>query len=68
MMKSYRLQFKSYKAKVTQVKIKSYYSRLTCPEQFENSSRFGMLRNRDPDPHIRIVQSDRGISKYVLGA
>ena len=27
-----------------------------------------MLNDRDPDPHIRIVQSDRLISKYVMGA
>ena len=36
----------------------SYYWRLPCHEQFENSSRLGALNNRDPDPHICIVQSD----------
>ena len=48
--------------------IKSYNWRLTCHEQFENSSRLGVLNDRDPDPHIRVVQSDRLVSKYVMSA
>ena len=47
--------------------IKSYYGRLTCHEQFENSSRLGVLNDRDQDPYICIVQSDRLILKYVAG-
>ena len=35
-------------------------------EQFENSSRFGVQNDRHPDPHI--VQSDRLVSKYGMGA
>ena len=35
-------------------KIKSYYWGLTCHEQLENSSRLGVLNDRDADPHIRI--------------
>ena len=40
---------------------------LSCHEQFENSSRLGELKNRDPGPHLRIVQSDRLVSQYVPG-
>ena len=40
----------------------------TCQEQFENSSRLGVLNDRDPDPQIWIVQSDRFISKFILDA
>ena len=46
--------------------IKSCYWRLTCHKQFDNSSRFGMLNDRDSEPHILVVQSDRPVSKYVM--
>ena len=41
---------------------------LSCHEQFENSSRLGVLNDGDPYQHICIVQSDRHISKFVMGA
>ena len=70
-MKKYHLQHKSQRAKVTPVKekeqFKNYYRRLTCHEQFENSSRLGVQNGRHPDPHICIVQSDRLVSKCVMG-
>ena len=49
-------------------KNKSSYWRVTRHEKFENPSRLGVLNDRDPDPFICIVQSDRLISKYVMGA
>ena len=69
MMKSYRPYFKSHRTKVTQEKkIERCYWRLVCHKQFENSSRLGVLNDRDPYQHICIVQSDRHISKFVMGA
>ena len=59
-------QSKSYSGK--KKKKRSYYWRLTCHEQFENSSRLGVQNNRDPDSHVCIVQSDRFVSKYLMGA
>ena len=55
---------------MTQVKKKKKKNqkRLTCHEHFENLSRLGVLNDGDPDPHIRIAQYDRLISKYVMGA
>ena len=60
----------NHRANVTQVKekSKSYYWWLTCHEQFENSSRLGMLNDHDLNPHICIVQSDHLISTYLMGA
>ena len=49
-------------------KNKSSYWRVTRHEKFENPSRLGVLNDRDPDPHISIVQSDRLISNYLMGA
>ena len=57
-------QSKSYSGKRT--KVKSYYGRLICHEQFEDSSRLGVLNNRDPDPHVCIVKSYHRVSKYVI--
>ena len=37
-------------------------------KQFENSSKLGVLKDRDPDPQIFILQSDRFIFEYVMGA
>ena len=55
--------------KLTPVKGKqSKAVRLTCHELFEKSSSLGVPNNRDPDPHICIVKSDRLVSKYVMGA
>ena len=54
---------------MTQVKEnKSKVMTITCHEQFENSSRLGVPKDRDPDPHICIMQSDRLVSKYVMSA
>ena len=58
---------KCHRLKTNKPKTKSYYWRSTCYEQFENSSRLDVLNDRDPDQHICIVQSDRLISKFVMG-
>ena len=46
-------------------KIKSYYRWLTCHEQFQKSSRIGVLNDRNLDPFICTVQSNRLVSKQL---
>ena len=41
---------------------------MNLSEQFDSSSRLCVLNDRDLDPHICILQSDRLIFKYVIGA
>ena len=49
-------------------KIQSYYWRLSLHKPFENTSRHGVLKDCDLDPHDCIVQFDRLVSKHVMGA
>ena len=64
-----------HRAQVTRVKennnFKKYQMlllRINLSEQFKSSSRFSVLNDRDPDSHICIVQFDRLVSIYVMGA
>ena len=43
-------------------KIKSHYWRLACHEQFENSSRLGVLNNRDP--HLPAAQPGKRLTEW----
>ena len=48
--------------------IKSYYWRLTCHEQLENSRRLGVLNNRDPDQHVGLDDDDDDDDVYFYSA
>ena len=62
MMKSYDLQLKSHRAKVTSIGKKSKAisdknCQLARHEQFKNPGGLSVLNDHNTDPHIRIVQS-----------